>query len=813
MAKSIYANAAITEDHTFEGLIEKLNLMMRDMAVSVVTVGNTTVANSDNGLLTTGNGSINGIFSANSFVAVSELRGGDIATSNTLNITSEVLFSNNVTSNNDSITITTNTFTLSGNSATLDVETITANVTTITLVSSNADLTFTDLTVTVGNTSTITTDSLTIDTDTLSLSSIVNTSISSNGTLSITGNNITIETTNNTTFASEVVFSSNVAIFGEITTPISILGIREAILILNYDAANSVPTENVSIQIERGGANNAAITWLEGDDSWSFSHDLRIENNLEVNGIVTITQDLIVNGNTTFSGNVNIVGELTTNTLILENPATVSLTGDATGSALFDGSSNVEIVANVVSDSHTHTLSTITDAGTAAAYDVGTAANNVVQLDALGRLPSIDGSLLINLPGANAAVQSVNGKNGVVILGIDDIAGNLEFSDIIGDLESTRINWEYETVDAANTVEIALDFANSTQFDVTVEEDLLIDVIGLTALNRQIGYLTIHNPNGKNISFTNNVRYNTLVFSEITNEYSASLNEANTVPLGGSASGDKSFTITDNGTRLYIGNEFGDIVYQYTLSTPWDITSNSALVSQKDFGSFTLRAFRFNDVGSKIYVLDQDSRTIRQHPLTSNWTASSANTTSNANVVISSYESQPQAIEFNNDGTKLFFVGRSSSDIHWLTLSTPFDLATATYTSNTDISAELGSSNDNLTGITFNRSGTKMWINNDNNPTGLYDYTLSTPFDVTTRGAPTQLNVTPFHITGKYSDGGDIQFGGFSDNPQLFITGRNGDVLGSIVLPKQPADVIQLMQISNTEVVATKLYSYDLDAD
>lgn len=47
---------------------------------------------------------------------------------------------------------------------------------------------------------------------------------------------------------------------------------------------------------------------------------------------------------------------------------------------------------------HTHTLSQITDAGTAAALNVGTSANNVVQLDASGYLPAVDGSQLLNLP-------------------------------------------------------------------------------------------------------------------------------------------------------------------------------------------------------------------------------------------------------------------------------------------------------------------------------------------------------------------------------------------------------------------------------
>ena len=53
----------------------------------------------------------------------------------------------------------------------------------------------------------------------------------------------------------------------------------------------------------------------------------------------------------------------------------------------------------------TQTLATISNAGTAAAQDVGTAVGNVVQLYNVGGnpgLPAVDGSQLTNLPGGEA---------------------------------------------------------------------------------------------------------------------------------------------------------------------------------------------------------------------------------------------------------------------------------------------------------------------------------------------------------------------------------------------------------------------------
>lgn len=52
---------------------------------------------------------------------------------------------------------------------------------------------------------------------------------------------------------------------------------------------------------------------------------------------------------------------------------------------------------DAAADSHTHLLSDITDAGTAAALDAGTSAGNVVALDGSARLPAVDGSLVTGI--------------------------------------------------------------------------------------------------------------------------------------------------------------------------------------------------------------------------------------------------------------------------------------------------------------------------------------------------------------------------------------------------------------------------------
>ena len=56
--------------------------------------------------------------------------------------------------------------------------------------------------------------------------------------------------------------------------------------------------------------------------------------------------------------------------------------------------------------------------------DVGTGANQIVQLDASSRLPAVDGSQLTNLP--SAPVASVNGATGAVNIYADDTTLNID---------------------------------------------------------------------------------------------------------------------------------------------------------------------------------------------------------------------------------------------------------------------------------------------------------------------------------------------------------------------------------------------------
>ena len=108
-------------------------------------------------------------------------------------------------------------------------------------------------------------------------------------------------------------------------------------------------------------------------------------------------------------------GAVTLSASDISGLATVATTG------AYSDLSGTPSLATVATTGAYSDLSGLPTLGTAAALDVGTTALKVVQLDASGKLPAVDGSQLTNLP--SAPVTSVAGKTGAVTLSASDISG------------------------------------------------------------------------------------------------------------------------------------------------------------------------------------------------------------------------------------------------------------------------------------------------------------------------------------------------------------------------------------------------------
>ena len=88
---------------------------------------------------------------------------------------------------------------------------------------------------------------------------------------------------------------------------------------------------------------------------------------------------------------------------------------------------------------------------------------------------------------------------------------------------------------------------------------------------------------------------------------------------------------------------------------------------------------------------------------------------------VSSQENGLRGLAFNNDGTKMFILGAQGDDVNEYTLSTGFDVSTSSFVDSFSISGQ----EESPVGLTFNDDGTKMFITGHLGQ-DVNEYTLST---------------------------------------------------------------------------------------
>lgn len=113
------------------------------------------------------------------------------------------------------------------------------------------------------------------------------------------------------------------------------VNIADNIILLNSNETGT-PTQNAGIEVERGTSINKTLVWDEATDRW------------------TVGTESFSAG--TFIGNLTGTASAASS---LQTARNIALAGDVTGSASFDGSSNVTITATVADDSHNHIIGNV----------------------------------------------------------------------------------------------------------------------------------------------------------------------------------------------------------------------------------------------------------------------------------------------------------------------------------------------------------------------------------------------------------------------------------------------------------------------
>jgi len=167
--------------------------------------------------------------------------------------------------------------------------------------------------------------------------------------------------------------------------------------------------------------------------------------------------------------------------------------------------------------------------------------------------------------------------------------------------------------------------------------------------------------------------------------------------------------LSTDGTKMYIMDSSG-IIYQYTLSTAWDVTSSSydsvSYNIETAYSETNTLGAVFSSNGTEIIGIGTVSGNVFTHTLSTAWDLSTASSASQS-FSIASQETTPNGVAFNPEGTQMFIVGSANDAVYQYTLSTAYNVTSASYDST---SFSVATQETVPTGLTFNANGTKMYI-------------------------------------------------------------------------------------------------------
>ena len=259
---------------------------------------------------------------------------------------------------------------------------------------------------------------------------------------------------------------------------------------------------------------------------------------------------------------------------------------------------------------------------------------------------------------------------------------------------------------------------------------------------------------------------------------SATYNSANFTTTG--STNPQGIYFRSDGLKMYLADAGDDEINEYNLDPAWDITS-AYWHQLKSLPSSTPNGIFFRPDGRRMYVSDGTNENVGQYVLTVAWDVTTATWDANFGTSIDNVED----VSFSSDGLKMYIVdGSAEDDIHEFELTIAWDIKTAS------LSALYHINEDSIpNGVTFKPDGTKMYVIG-NSTDSIYEYDLGlvfpNPVAIGHGGAPYPLPLDVrsednIQIVAHDSSaqtvgvGGGIIFGGhYTDADDVAIGGRIG---------------------------------------
>ncbi len=288
----------------------------------------------------------------------------------------------------------------------------------------------------------------------------------------------------------------------------------------------------------------------------------------------------------------------------------------------------------------------------------------------------------------------------------------------------------------------------------------------------------------------------------------------------------RGIAFNNDGTKMFVVGDTDNDINEYTLSTAFDLSTATFNDINGDGSGFdisgqdtTPQFIKFNNDGTKMFVIGNDGDDINEYTLSTGFDLSTA-TFNDINgdgtgFDVSAQDELTRGIAFNNDGTIMYYIGNTDDEIYVYTLSTGFDLSTATFNDiNGDGTGFDITDQDGVPrGLTFNNDGTKMFVVGDNG-NEINAYTLSTGFDLTS----TVTHVGSFDISSQATNPQGIAFN--ITGTKMFVVSNDGDDINEYTLScafkvtssgkcEEPPKIKDVRGINDAQINTAKKFAED----
>tara|TARA_R110000822_G_scaffold46536_3_gene123723 strand:- start:9925 stop:10740 length:816 start_codon:yes stop_codon:yes gene_type:complete len=222
------------------------------------------------------------------------------------------------------------------------------------------------------------------------------------------------------------------------------------------------------------------------------------------------------------------------------------------------------------------------------------------------------------------------------------------------------------------------------------------------------------------------------------------------------------------GERMYVtGSGGADAIYQYDLSTAWDVTTASYIASVSVHSAATNPTGVFaKEDGTEIYYSDSNANSFFQMTMSTPWDITTATDTS----IATAPDSTVLDVFLRDDGTSIWSCGMGGDRVYMQTLSTPWDITTA----GTATNIYVGGVDNQPYGVFVKPDGTQFWMVGGRY-SRIYEYDMSSAWDVTTATYSTVYKASqdsvPVAITWK------------DDGTSMYELGLTGDKVYQWAVP------------------------------